>query len=66
MVVDDRECNNCGASNWTKVLETDYPERRRDRDRTVKTLYACDECNEEGKHFEHQHMGTEKYTGALR
>lgn len=59
-------CGNCGATDWSKVLSTDYPERRRERDRTVKTVYTCQECGAEGKHFEHQDDGTEQLSGAMR
>lgn len=62
----ERECNNCGGSDWSRILEDDYPQRRRERDRTVKTVYVCDSCGAEGRHFEHQNGGTEQYSGALR
>ena len=66
MSVDDQTCGECGASDWNEVLSTDYPERRRERDRTVKTVYQCEECGAEGNHFNHQNEGTEQFTGAMR
>jgi len=66
MSTDDRQCGECGSSEWTEILQTDYPERRRERDRTVKTVYQCDECGAEGKHFNHQDGGTEQFSGAMR
>lgn len=62
----DTDCNSCGDSDWSKVVETDYPERRRDRDRTIKTVYECQSCGAEGRHFEHQDGGTDTYSGAMR
>jgi hypothetical protein len=62
----DRNCNECGADSWTKLVEDDYPERRRERDRTVKRVYHCQECGAEGRHFDRQESGTEQYSGALR
>lgn len=61
----ERECNNCGATEWTKLLTDDYPERRRERERTVKTVYECDECGRQGRHFD-QNSGGEQYSGAMR
>jgi len=66
MTIEDQECNECGASDWTYVLDKDYPERRRERDRTVQTVYSCNECGAEGKHFEHQDGGPDTYSGAFR
>lgn len=66
MTIDNQECNQCGESDWKEVLTKDYPERRQERDRTVKTVYVCDECGAEGRHFDHQDSGTEQLTGALR
>ncbi len=62
----DRECNECGASNWSNVLETDYPERRNERNRTVKTVYNCNNCGAQGRHFEHKSGGPDTYSGAFR
>jgi hypothetical protein len=59
-------CTECGSSDWNEVLSDDYPERRPDRDRTVKTVYICQECRAEGRHFEHQDQGTEVFSGAFR
>lgn len=62
----ERDCNNCGDSDWKRVLENDYPERRRERDRTVETIYECGGCGSEGKHFVHNDGGTDTFSGALR
>lgn len=62
----DRICNNCGSGEWTKLVSNDYPERRRERDRTVRTTYRCDECGAEGRHFDRQQTGTEQFAGAMR
>ena len=59
-------CNECGATNWNDIHESGYPDRRRDRDQTIMTIYKCNECGAEGKHFEHNHQGTEQLSGALR
>jgi len=66
MSVDERTCNECGASNWTKVVDDAYPDRRRDRDKTVKTVYACDSCDSEARHFDQRNDGTEIFSGAMR
>ena len=66
MAIEDRECNECGASDWSKVLDTNYPKRRNERNRTVKNVYACQECGAEGKHFEHNGGGPDTYSGAFR
>lgn len=66
MTIDDQECNECGASDWNKIFDKDYPERRRERDRTVQTVYACESCGAEGRHFEHQDGGPDTYSGAFR
>jgi hypothetical protein len=62
----DVYCNNCGASDWDKLFDIGYPEKRRDRDQTVKTVYRCEECGSEGRHFDRQSTGTEQLTGAMR
>lgn len=62
----NRECNECGASDWKQVVSTSYPERRRDRDQTIKTVYECQSCGSEGRHFDQQDSGTEQYSGAMR
>lgn len=61
----DRTCNDCGDSDWTELLDTSYPERRRDRDQTVKTVYECKSCGAQGRHFEH-HDGPDTFSGAFR
>lgn len=66
MSVDDKNCRECGASNWSKVAEMDYPERRRERNRTVKEVYSCEECGTEGRRFNQQKNGTIQFSGALR
>jgi len=66
MELDNQNCNECGASNWKYILDKDYPERRRERDRTVQTVYQCKECGAEAKHFEHQDSGTEQFSRAMR
>jgi len=66
MEIANRTCTECGASNWNYAFDKSYPDRRRDRDQTVQTIYQCKECGAEGKHFEHNHQGTEMLTGALR
>lgn len=62
----ERECNNCGSSEWHQILTKDYPERRRERDRTVQTVYACESCESEGRHFVHNNGGPDTFSGALR
>lgn len=66
MEIDDRECSECSSHGWRQVVQTDYPERRQERDRTVRTVYTCSSCGAEATHFEHQHEGTEVYSGAFR
>lgn len=66
MELDNQDCNQCGASNWNKALEKDYPERRRERDRTIQRVYICQECGAEGKHFVHQDGGGDTLSGAFR
>lgn len=61
----DRACSGCGGTDWRELLDTSYPERRRDRDRTVKTVYKCRECGVQGRHFSH-HDGPDIYSGAFR
>lgn len=62
----DTDCNECGSSDWNKLLEDDYPERRRERDRTVKEVYQCNNCGAEGKRFDRQQSGTVQRSGAMR
>jgi hypothetical protein len=62
----DRDCNECGSSEWTEIVETSYPERRKERAQTVKTVYACDQCGAEGRHFDQRNDGTTQYAGAMR
>lgn len=67
MEVDNQNCTECGGSNWEKVFDTAYPERRKERKRTVKTVYVCGECDAEGKYFEHNNAdGTDTMSGAFR
>lgn len=66
MTTMDTDCSSCGCSDWKKLAEDDYPERRRERDRTVKTVYICTQCGAEGKHFDDGESGYERFTGAMR
>jgi hypothetical protein len=66
MTIEDQECNECGASDWDFLFDKGYPERRRERDQTVQSVYKCEECGAEGKHFDRQDSGTEQLTGAFR
>jgi uncharacterized Zn finger protein len=62
----DRQCNECGETEWNEIVQTNYPERRQERNRTIRTVLLCDNCGAEGRHFDHQDTGTEQYSGALR
>jgi len=63
----ERNCGDCGATDWAKMLESEYPEHRQERDRTVETVYKCRECGAQGKHFEYNNGdGSDNYSGALR
>jgi len=62
----DRDCNDCGSGEWNRLFDTDYPDRRRERDRTVKTVYECESCGSEGSHFAHNDGGSDTFSGALR
>ncbi len=62
----EQSCNECGAEEWEYLFDKDYPEHRPERDRTVQTVYKCDNCGAEGKHFEHKNGGPDTYTGAFR
>jgi len=62
----DRTCTNCGASEWTELVQESYPDRRRERDQTTKRVFKCQNCGEEGKKFERGLTGTTQYTGVLR
>lgn len=62
----DVECNECGGTDWSEVLTTDYPERRRERDRTEKQVYECESCGAEGRRFVHNAGGPDTFSGAFR
>lgn len=63
----ERECNECGSSDWNKLLEEQYPERRsKDRDKTTKEVFVCNECGAEGRRFEDGHSGGIQHSGAAR
>lgn len=66
MAIENRQCNECGSNEWNNVMDKDYPERRRERDRTIQTVYICENCGAEGRHFEHQSGGSDIYSGAFR
>jgi len=66
MDIDEQTCGDCGASEWKQVVQTDYPERRQERDRTVRTVYECADCGAEGTHFEHRDGGPDTFSGAFR
>jgi len=36
----ERSCNSCGSTDWILVYEESYPERRKDRHRTIKRIYV--------------------------
>lgn len=65
MELDSTTCSECDATDWNKILENDYPERRKERERTVESIYQCKECGAEGKHFEHN-SGSDTLSGAMR
>lgn len=62
----DLECTECGGEEWTLLNEKDYPERRRERDRTVEQVYRCNECGAQGKRFDQKNDGTVQLSGAMR
>ena len=62
----DRECNECGSTDWKTLDSRGYPERRNERNQTIKTVYRCQSCGAQGRHFEHNHEGTEIFSAAMR
>lgn len=68
MTVDDRQCNECGSSDWDEVegLEIGYPESRRERDQTIRRVFLCENCGTEGRRFEDGQSSSIQYSGALR
>lgn len=61
----EKSCTNCGSSDWNELFNKDYPEHRSDRDRTIQTVYECDECGAQGKRFEHNGGGPDIFSGAM-
>lgn len=66
MDVEDRDCRECGASNWNFLLDEGYPDRRRERDQTVREVYVCESCGAEGRRFDQQDDGTVTFSAAMR
>jgi uncharacterized Zn finger protein len=63
----ERTCNDCGSSEWREIvpLKTSYPERRKERERTVRRILECENCGAEGRRFEDGHSGHIQYSGAM-
>lgn len=69
MNVENRECKNCGASDWREFekAEKSYPDNpSRERSQTVRKVFICNNCDKEGRRFEDGHDGTITFAGALR
>ena len=66
MELDSVACSECGATDWTQILSTDYPERRKGRERTMKEVYRCENCGAEGRRFDQKNSGTTRLSGAMR
>lgn len=62
----DKQCNDCGSTEWKKVFEDGYPEHRRDRDQTTRQILVCKSCGSEARRFIDGYEGIETLTGALR
>lgn len=63
----ERECSECGASEWKRIVRKTYPDRReRDRDKTEQIVFDCAECGAQGKRFEDGFGGEITFSGALR
>lgn len=52
--VENLVCNNCGESNWEKILEQgkNGHKGKRNRNPTKKVAYVCNNCDKEGRIFE--------------
>lgn len=59
----DRECNNCGASDWRKVREA-TPRHYGENSEVVQHLYACKECDADARIYEDG--GNLRCTAAMR
>lgn len=69
MSLEDRECNECGASDWNEIeaATTQYPERRsRDSNKTTRRVFECRDCGSEGRKFEDGQSSNVQFSGALR
>lgn len=59
----DRECTECGASNWRKI-ESRTPRDYGENSEVTRHLYACEECDADARAYEEG--GYIQFSGALR
>lgn len=68
MSIEEQVCSECGESDWKELegMEKSYPERRRERDRTVRRLFRCRSCGAQARRFEDGQSSEIQYSGAMR
>lgn len=59
--IENLVCNNCGESNWEKILE-----KEKGKHGTVREVYRCNNCDKEGRKFTDGHNGHVMLSGAFR
>jgi len=63
-----RDCNNCGGSEWVQVHTETYTGHKHtntDNERR-KRVFACTDCDSEGRVFDKGPSGETIYSGAMR
>lgn len=59
----NRDCNDCGESDWRELLSKEKGGRG-DSDPVKVTVYKCRNCGAEGRRFDEG--GSTTFSGALR
>jgi len=64
----DRECRECGSTEWSHILSNEKTGHKggRHRDTTKVEKWLCEGCGTEGKKFTDGITGDVQHTGALR
>lgn len=62
----DRQCNECGTNDWSRVHGESYPTRRQNSQQTQKDVFACGGCGAEGRRFDDGETDETTFSGALR
>lgn len=60
----ERDCKECGESNWNQFYETERTTKRSGT--TIEERFECCNCGKEGRKFTHDNSASPVWSGGMR